>query len=62
MIFLKYYAGTVTAILVFIVFSLLMFLYTNKDLFEILVVYWCFLFAPSFSIPFILTEENNDTD
>lgn len=57
---LKYYAGIVTAVLAFVIYLPAMFLYTNKDMLEILVVYWCFIFFPAFLIPFILTEGDDE--
>lgn len=61
--FLKYYAGTITVILTFILYAVLMFRYTDKDMIEILVTYGLFIMFPAFLFPFIITEEkDNDTE
>lgn len=60
--FLKYYAGAVTAILALVVYVGLMITYTQRDMAEILAVYVCFIFFPTFLLPFILTEGDDDAE
>ena len=60
--FLKYYAGCVTALLALVVYVFLMFRYTQRDMLEILITYFVFIFFPAFLFPFIITEVNDDTE
>ena len=58
--FLKLYAGGVTSILAFVVYAVLMYRYTQRDLLEVCVTYLCFIFLPTFFFPFIITEGFSD--
>ena len=61
--FLKYYAGSVTALLALVVYIVLMFRFTQRDMLEIIVTYMCFIFFPTFLLPFIITEDKeNDAE
>lgn len=58
---LKYFAGAMTALVAFIVFTTFMLLKTNKDFLEILVIYGMFVYGPAFAIPFLIAgEDPND--
>ena len=58
--FIKGYAGAVTAVLVFIVYMVAMWKFTNKDMLEILIGYFVFLMIPAFGVPYLLTEDDDE--
>lgn len=58
----KIYAGLLTAVVVFVIYSALMFRFTDEDMMEIVVAYMAFIFAPSFAIPYMIGGEDEDTN
>lgn len=59
---LKYYAGILSAIIAFAIFTVLMLQFTKKDLLEILVVYGMFIYGPAFAIPFLIAGEDPEDE
>ena len=59
---LKYYAGILSAIIAFAIFTALMIRFTKKDMLEILVVYGLFIYGPAFAIPFFIAGEDPDDE
>ena len=59
---LKCFAGVMTALVAFIIFTTFMLLKTNKDFLEILVIYGMFVYGPAFAIPFLIAGEDPDDD
>ena len=59
---LKYYAGALTAIIAFAIFTALMFAFTDKDLLEVLALYVMFIYGPAFILPFAIAGEDPDDD
>lgn len=57
---LKYFAGLMTAVVAFVVFDILMILYTQKDYLEIFVLYVMFIEGPAFAVPFLIAGEEPD--
>lgn len=56
----KCYAGALTAFVVLVAYTLLMYKFTNEDALEILVSYMAFLFAPSFLVPYFIAGEDDE--
>ena len=59
---LKYYAGILSAIIAFAIFTALMFRFTKRDLLEILVLYGMFIYGPAFFVPFLIAGEDPEDD
>ena len=59
---LKYYAGFLSAIIAFAIFTVLMLQFTKKDLLEILVIYGMFIYGPAFAIPFFIAGEDPEDE
>ena len=59
---LKAYAGILTAAAALVIFTALMYGFTNKDLLEILVVYALFIYPPAFAIPYLIAGEDPDDE
>lgn len=59
---LKAYAGILTAAAALVIFTALMYGFTNKDLLEILVVYALFVYPPAFGVPYLIAGEDPDDD
>ena len=56
---LRVYAGSVTAALALAVYLMLS---QGEDLMKVAIVYTCFIFLPSYLIPYWLYKEEDDED
>jgi hypothetical protein len=59
---LKAYTGTLTSILVGLIWFWLTLKYSHMDVLEIVAVYALFIMIPAYFIPYVLTDDTEDDE